>query len=140
MRAKELDVHRTVLIGDSDYQSIVIALDIEDHPVVADDARAAILILDVLGTGPVRRPGFCVPRLQRLFGILVRRVGPKGFERRSGDDIHDSLLTQLRRLGVDCSPKMGLRQGGWCSSRTPGVVPRSRHSWEQRGNKKHALE
>src|SRR5450755_3440281 len=55
MRAKELDVHRTVLIGDSDYQSIVIALDIEDHPVVADDARAAILILDVLGTGPVRR-------------------------------------------------------------------------------------
>ena len=68
VRAKELDVNCAKLVGDRDNQAVVIALDIEYHPVLTDQTGIAVLILDVLRRLPTRRARFLVPRLQWLLG------------------------------------------------------------------------
>jgi hypothetical protein len=49
MRADELDVGTLHSVGEGDDQPVVVALDVEDHPVVTDYARVPVLFLDISG-------------------------------------------------------------------------------------------
>ena len=66
VRTNELDINRSKLVGDRDNQAVVIALDIEHHPVLPDYTGTAVLILDVLRRLPARCTRFLVPGSQWL--------------------------------------------------------------------------
>jgi len=71
MRADELDVDGLEAICHGDDQAIVVALDVEEHAIVANKADARVVILDVAGCGPSGVFCLVVLGLESLFGIRV---------------------------------------------------------------------
>jgi hypothetical protein len=72
MGAYEANEYAVGVIMDENDETVSVALDVENYPVVRDDVGAAIVVLDVLKRPPVGGLGFVVPSLQRLFRIGVR--------------------------------------------------------------------
>src|SRR6266545_4466675 len=86
VRADKSDVDHPVWVVDLHYQSVVVALHVEHHPVVADDARATILFFDPGWSVPVLPFDFSVPRKKRL--LCIRMSLPELPERLLSDDPH----------------------------------------------------
>ena len=75
MGSDEPDEHDSVLVPDSCNQSVIVAFDIEDNPVVCNKAGVSINMLDVLGSFPYRMFDIVMPCLKRL--PRIRMVLPK---------------------------------------------------------------
>lgn len=71
-----------------DYQPVLAAAHVEHDTVVAADARAGVLVLDVLRTAPFRLEGLFVPAAQRASCIRATRALPEPLQAASGDDSH----------------------------------------------------
>lgn len=63
MRANKLDINGTKTVSNCHNQAMIIALDIENHPIVTNNARTPILILYVLGNLPFGRYRLVIPCL-----------------------------------------------------------------------------
>jgi hypothetical protein len=86
MRTYEPDVARSERIVDRNDQPVLVPFDIENDPVLADDAGVRIDTLDVHGRVPVSLTGIVVPRAQRLLGVGV--LLPELSKRTESDDPH----------------------------------------------------
>lgn len=69
--AYEFDEKCSCFVHHRNNKAIVIALDVENDPIVAYKACIAILRLDLCRGFPVCFGGFGVPSLQRLFGLRM---------------------------------------------------------------------
>ena len=79
MRAYEANIDDLVPVVDGHNQSILVASDVEDHPVVPKDARRPIARLYVCGLGPVRGLGLSMPGFE--CGLRVRPPRPASSSR-----------------------------------------------------------
>jgi hypothetical protein len=86
MGADKSDEHNTMLIPDSDDQSIIVTLKIEDDPVVSNKTGISIHGLNVRRIFPYCMLGVVIPCLKWLSHILV--LLPKFSELLSGYDAH----------------------------------------------------
>src|SRR5437867_3758170 len=86
VRADKSDVDHAVRVVDLHHEPVVVALDVEHHAVVTNDARAAVLRLDLGRSLPVLLFDFPVPRKK---GFLRVRISlPELPERLFSDDPH----------------------------------------------------
>jgi hypothetical protein len=83
-------------IVDHHHQTIPIAPNIKDQPVVADKAGIAVDSSDIRSRGPCGTLGVTIPCLEGLLGI--RMLFPKETERFEGDDRHAAII-QSSRIG-----------------------------------------
>src|SRR2546425_11689613 len=72
VRADEADVDHPVRVVDLHHESVIVALDVEHHSVVTDDARCSVLRLDLRGVVPILLLDFAVPREKRLLRVRVQ--------------------------------------------------------------------
>src|SRR2546427_4923797 len=72
VRADEADVDQPVRVVDLHHESVIVALDVEHHSVVTDDARCSVLRLDLRGVVPILLLDFAVPREKRLLRVRVQ--------------------------------------------------------------------
>src|SRR2546425_908677 len=86
MRAHKADVDHSVRIVDLHYKPVVVALNVEHNTVIANDARAAVLRLDLSWGIPVFSFHLPVPSQEWLLGIGVNLPEPS--EHLLGDDPH----------------------------------------------------
>src|SRR2546426_4172190 len=92
VRSHKPDVDHPIGVVDPHHEPVVVALDVEHHAVVADDARASVLLLDLRGGIPILLLDLAVPREQRLFRVSV--LLPKLAESFLRDDPH-ALCTSV---------------------------------------------
>src|SRR5437773_909410 len=86
MCAHKTDVDHSVWIVDLHYKPVVVALNVEHNTVIANDACAAVLRLDLSWSIPVFLLHLPVPSQERLLGIGVTL--PELSERLLGNDPH----------------------------------------------------
>jgi len=55
MRANKADVNDARVVVNFYYQTIVIAFDIEDHPITWQDVSAGVALLDMVGSYPLQK-------------------------------------------------------------------------------------
>jgi len=87
MRSDKTNVDEAELILNRHNQSILIALDIEDHAIIAYDAGIAINSFNICRTFPLGLFGIVIPRLQRR--LAVRVSFPKVAECLQGNGAHN---------------------------------------------------
>ena len=88
--ADELHIDRLVMVSNRDHQPVVVALDVEHHAAILEDARASILLLDLGGLHPRGLLGFINPRLEWLLGSWV--LFPESAEKFDGNDVHGLII------------------------------------------------
>jgi len=83
-------------IVDSHHQTVLIAPNIEDHTIIAHNARVTVHISDVGRRFPGGAFGVTIPRLEGLLSIGV--LFPKKAKRFEGDNAHVDII-QRSRIG-----------------------------------------
>lgn len=83
MCADEADKSPLAFIIEFHDQPVIIAPDVENHPIICNDTGSCKSLFDVIRTSPVSTPGDIVPRFEVLFAVRV--FFPKLFERAFGD-------------------------------------------------------
>ncbi len=71
MGAGETHVDDTRRITDPHHEPTVVALDVEDHPVAANDSGAVVLLLHLRGRIPILLQTLAIPGEQRFLGIRM---------------------------------------------------------------------
>src|SRR6266545_1652309 len=98
MRADEPDEHHAPVVVHRYDETIVVALDVENHAVVRDEARVPVRGLDIGGRAPIGAAGQRVPGAQRDFGVAMRL--PEIPQRAQRDDPHGRLLYHAPMAGA----------------------------------------
>ena len=75
VRVNESDVNDAGLILDSRYQTIRIAFDIEDYPIISEETSVPIIGFDIGGSFPSGTFHTFIPHLKRL--LRVRMLLPE---------------------------------------------------------------
>ena len=89
MSTHEPYVNYAVEVVDPHHQSVGIALDVKDYPIVAHDTRVAILPFDFSRRIPILLLDYTIPSKQRVLGVRVTLPAlPECF---LGDNPHVSL-------------------------------------------------
>jgi hypothetical protein len=89
---KPYENHTIVVLNGND-QSVIVAFDIEHHPVLSNEAGVPVSGLDVRRASPRGMPDITVPGLQRLTGICM--LFPKLSQFLSGYDPHNFKYTTI---------------------------------------------
>lgn len=89
VRSNPLDQYNSILVPRLHRQPIGVALDVEDHPVVRQEAGARVPVLDVLRPGPLRTLDLNPPRVERPAGVRVRSL--ERFQFREAEKLHRDL-------------------------------------------------
>lgn len=71
MCSHEPNVDHAIGVVDLDDESVVVALDVEDNPAVADDAGAPVFLFDLRWRGPVLLLDLAVPSQEGLLRVGV---------------------------------------------------------------------
>jgi hypothetical protein len=61
------DIGDSEIIFDGRNKSILVSFDIENNPIIPNNAGRVKFILDIVGTRPFRFLRFCIPSAKRLF-------------------------------------------------------------------------
>ena len=93
MRTDEAYVDNPEFIVNLHHKPVFVASNIEDHPVVLENARVTVAFLYILRTSPIRCSGFSEPGLYWLFGLPVSR--PKTPKRAAGDNSHQAKASMV---------------------------------------------
>ena len=99
------DEHDSVLVPDSCYQSVIVAFDVEDNPVVCNEAGIAIDVLDVLRPFPCRMFDIIMPCLKRL--SRIRMLLPKFSQSFVGYDSHRETVYPAPIMGATKKQQFG---------------------------------
>src|SRR3989304_2194641 len=83
--------HDAMLLRDGYNQAIAVALHVEHHAVLPDDAGIAIGILDIRRGSPRRPSGIGIPCFQR--GLCVRMPFPELAQGTQSDHAHNEILS-----------------------------------------------
>lgn len=89
VRSNPFDQYNSVLVPRLHHQPIGVALDVENHPVVRQEAGARVPILDVLRPSPMRALNLNPPRVERPAGVRVRSL--ERFQFREAEKLHRDL-------------------------------------------------
>jgi hypothetical protein len=79
MCADPFNQYQIILIAHLDHESVGVALDVKDHPVVGQKVGAAVAIFDVLRASPTLSFNVDLPRVELSTGISV--FGPECFKK-----------------------------------------------------------
>jgi len=94
MRPDEADVDDAERVVDGDDQPVLVALDIENDPVVGYDAGTSVNILDIFRRLPLCLSSILTPGYERHFHVSMTL--PKGAQRASCDDTHENIIPCLQ--------------------------------------------
>ena len=86
MRPYEPDVAHSVRVINRDDQTVLVAFDVKNDSIVANDARIGVGALDICRRAPVGPLNIVVPGSQRLLGVVMPL--PKLPERAASNDPH----------------------------------------------------
>ena len=91
MSPDKSDVPNTVAVIEFDYQSILVAGNVEYDSIVSQYARVAVHGFDPVRCRPVRRFGFLIPGFDWFFSVRVNL--PEVTQGADSDDPHQNSLS-----------------------------------------------
>ena len=92
MRAYKFDVGNLHPIGKGDDEPVFVPCNVENDPVVSNNAGVSVLRFDFSWRFPVGATGLAVPGFQRLLRIPTPGLFPECFEGLYGNDSHGGIL------------------------------------------------
>src|SRR5271163_4403396 len=113
MRTHKADVDHSVRIIDFHHESVIVALNVEHNTVIAHDARAAVLRLDLRRCVPVLSLNFPVPVEKRIFSFVMTL--PELTQPLLGNYPHVKYKLFPERTQVQCSQNYRKSRAGYYS-------------------------
>lgn len=94
MRTDETDVNKLICVLNCHYQTVLIPFDIEDNPIVGDEANVTINSFNIIGRFPLSLFNISKPGFQADAGIWMAL--PKFSEFLARDDTHGEIIPSYR--------------------------------------------